>query len=268
MSASEIGWPEARRAASILFGPSGPAKLCEAGWRAELKRVFRERALHAHPDRAAVLGRSAAGLAREFRALNEALELLQRFDGAAPTRPEATAAPPRPAPPPTPAPPPGAARARSTPQASESVTPRRGSAAWRVQRQGEPRLPERRLRLVELLHHLGLIRSSDVGAAVAWQRAQRPSVGRLAQQFGFLDHAQVAAILAERLRAGPEAGRFATFAVARGQLTPFQRLVLLGQQRRQQRPIGAFFLERGLCTEAQLHALCERLLRHNLRHAA
>lgn len=245
-----IDSPQAQRAAVLLFGSA--AKLREPDWKSELKRAYRERVLQSHPDRAAALGRPAGVLEREFRAVNDAFELLQRVTGQLPPVPPA----------PAPAPP------QSTATRTRGGEARRGSAAWRQSSPGAGPLPARQLRLAELLHHLRLIRSADVAAAVAWQRAQRPMVGRLAESFGYLDRAAVAAILGARAREGASRERFAAFAVARGRLTPFQRLVVLGQQRREQRPIGVYFLERGLCTEAQLEEACATLLCHNLRHAA
>ncbi len=53
-----------------------------------------------------------------------------------------------------------------------------------------------------------------------------------------------------------------------GYLTPFQLLASLGQQLRLQRPIGEFFVERGLLLRDEIEAVRRRLIRHNARFAA
>ena len=260
-----LSWTQVVRAGTLLFGASFGDSADEGAWRTELKRVFRRRVLESHPDRAAVLGRPEGELLAEFHEVSAAFSLLEQL-GDAPL-------PARPRPPRSAAPPP-AAQVRAVPAAGparERVrrdSYRSAGVEARARRRVELPLPDRRLRLAEYLYYLGVVRSADVGAAIAWQRAQRPPVGRIAERFGYLAPSEVGRILKERLqqRAGNEP--FAAYAVAAGWLTPFQRLVLLGHQRRLQQPIGGWFVEQGLVTEAELRRHCAALTRHNLRHAA
>jgi hypothetical protein len=129
-------------------------------------------------------------------------------------------------------------------------------------------LPRRKLRLAEFLYYSGKVGWRDFVSAIAWQRAQRPAVGRIAMEFGFLDHRQVLEILERRRRL--DAGRppFGEVAVREGFLSSFQLLALLGQQLRLQRPIGQYFVERGLVTEPEIDDARAVIFHHNARCAA
>jgi hypothetical protein len=283
----EVSWDEVVRAGTVIFGPSFAERAEAGGWRRELRAAYRRRVLETHPDRAAALGRGEAELAREFRAVSEAYELLARLRaGPAP----APRAPPPPAarradrarPPPRPTErAPERPPQRPPPRPTERA-PERRAAAWSrtatapssASRATAPRsappparaagpLPARRLRLAELLYYAGRVGFRDLAGALAWQRAQRPSLGRLAVAQGFLTAAAVVELLSRRRAEGAAREPFGRFAVRRGYLTELQRLALLGRQQRAQRPIGRYFVERGLLTEAELEAARLLLFRHN-----
>jgi hypothetical protein len=105
----------------------------------------------------------------------------------------------------------------------------------------------------------------DLVASIAWQRAQRPPIGRIAVNFGFLEPEDVATLLDRRREAGRSGMPLGDFAVREGFLTPFQLLAVLGQQLRQQRPIGEFFVERGVLDATDIELVLRRILRHNAR---
>ncbi len=269
MQELSLSWSQVVRAGTVLFGASFGESADDGAWREELKRAYRRRVLESHPDRAQVLGRSEQELVDEFRQVQEAFSLLEQLrDAPLPPRPRAR--------PPTPpvvhvrVPPVVHVRvaAEPSPERVRRDATRSAGVEARARRRTDLPLPDRKLRLAEYLYYLGIVRSADVGAAVAWQRAQRPPVGRIAERFGYLQPSEVARILKDRLRQRDAHAPFATFAVAEGWLTPFQRLVLLGHQRRLQQPIGAWFVERGLVTDAELRRYCAALTRHNFRQAA
>jgi len=293
----EISWDEVLRAGVVIFGPTFASVAGAGGWRGELKRAYRRRVLETHPDRAASLGRSEAELNREFRDVAEAYELLAELRAGPPPRavPSARtapsqpttrarrtappqrqasprpaarradrASPPPPAPPPRERPPPrGAAwTARPAGRAPAAPPPASPRPAWRG-----AALPRRRLRIAEFLYYSGQVAWRDFVAAIAWQRSQRPAVGRIAVGFGFLEQLHVAEILERRRVEGAGAEPFGEFAVRRGYLTPYQLLAMLGQQLRLQRPIGRYFVERGLVSEQDLDAARVAVFRHNARQA-
>jgi len=131
-----------------------------------------------------------------------------------------------------------------------------------------PRLPRRRLRLAEYLYYSGRVGWQDFVAAVAWQRGQRPAMGRLAVELGLLGQRDVTDLLERRRREGAQAQPFGEFAVRRGFLTRSQLLAVVGRQKQGERRIGLYFVERGLLTAVELDGARLALFGHNARYAA
>jgi hypothetical protein len=239
MEAREITFDDVIRAGRVLFGPAFAAEA--GGWRERLRATYRRRALETHPDRARSLGRSEPELAREFRAVTDAYRLLSSLRagrGARDAAPATRRSPERPPPPRKP---------RSTPPED---------------------LPRRKLRFAEFLYYSGRVRWSDLAEAIAWQRTQRPPLGRIAVDYGFLAPDDPGVILERRREAGASAVLFGEWAVRLGYLTPFQLLAALGHQLRMQRPIGQFFVERRMIVPDEIADVRERILRHNARFSA
>jgi hypothetical protein len=260
----ELTFEDVLRAGRTLFGAAFAA---EAGsWRDTLKATYRRRAMETHPDRARSLGRAEVDLVREFRAVADAYRILSSLRAgplprAAP-RPHARPAErPRRAPRPPPRPVRAERAARPPPAA-----PRRASGAPRVRASVRPEdLPRRKLRLAEYLYYSGRVSWTELVEAIAWQRGQRPPLGRIAVDFGFLSPDDVGVILERRREAAANGVPFGEWAVRHGFLTSFQLLAALGQQLRRQRPIGGFFVERGLLEPEEIDELRRRILRHNAR---
>ena len=236
-------------AGRVLFGRSFSPN--RTGWRATLRDVYRRRALETHPDRARALGRPEAELAREFHAIAEAYRVLSAAArGPSSSRMRAATARASPRPPPT-----------ATPRESAA---RRGTAAPAPAAAREP-LPRRRLRLAEFLYYTGRIPWSAFVAAIVWQRAQRPRLGRIAVDLGFLAPPDVAAILARRRAEGALGEPFGEYALRTGFLTRLQLLAAVGRQGRLQRRIGEYFVERGLVDARTLDAARAELFGHNVQ---
>lgn len=136
---------------------------------------------------------------------------------------------------------------------------------WRHVTKARP-LPRRRVRLAEFLYYSGRISWAVMVEAITWQRLQRPAVGRIAVDFGFLTPLEVAKVIERRWRAGAAGVPFGEYALRIGAITPFERLAMIGRQTRLQRPIGQFFVERGLIGEEEFEDLRRQIVRHNLRH--
>jgi hypothetical protein len=270
----EVSWEQLVAAGTVLFGPGFASAIHAPAWRAELRAAWRRRVLETHPDRAAVLGRSEAELQREFRAVSEAFALLESYAGAAGATPAAQR--PRAGPVVTPSPPRGTVR----PPPPRSAGPRRPAeppprapprppmppVAEAAEGSG-PRLPRRRLRLAEYLYYSGRVGWQDYVAAVAWQRGQRPAIGRLAVELGLLGQRDVSDLLERRRRDGAQAEPFGEFAVRRGFLTRSQLLAVVGRQKQGERRIGQYFMERGLLNTLELDAARLALFGHNARYA-
>jgi hypothetical protein len=130
---------------------------------------------------------------------------------------------------------------------------------------GVDELPPRRLRFAEYLYYAGRVPWTAFVEAIAWQRRQRPAVGRIAVDWGFLEARDVAEILERRRVAAAQRIPFGEFAVRLGYLTSFQLLALLGRQLRLQQRIGAFFVERGYIAADEIDGLRWRIALHNAR---
>lgn len=258
----ERSWDGVLDAGRVLFGARAETVLGGRGWRRELKRAYRRRALETHPDRARSLGRAESELAREFRAVVAAYQLLM----AAPERLPARSRGRPPAPRSTPRREPPAGRARPARDEAPATPDRRRSRKAAGSRGTGIGLPQRRLRLAEFLFYSGRIPFEALVEGLAWQRRQRPPVGRIAVESGYLTQAQVLEVMERRLRSGDVFVPFAEYATRIGLLTPFARLAVLGRQRKRQRRIGRFFAERGWVTEEELDAARGEMLMHNLRH--
>jgi predicted CopG family antitoxin len=254
-------------AGRVLFGSGFAA---EHDWHGRLKTTYRRRAFETHPDRAGSLGRDPSELAREFSELTEAYRFLSGLRPVAPPRPEPrTAARPS-------EPSPRASRPAATASSAEhrhaerapppeSEARRSASAPPRARHEVRERrpLPRRRLRFAEFLYYTGRASFSELVEAIVWQRRQRPNLGRIAVEFGFLEEDEVAEILKRRGREASHSVLFGEFAVRTGFLTPFQLLAALGRQKRLQKPIGEFFIERGIIERGEIAEICRRIFSHN-----
>jgi hypothetical protein len=124
-------------------------------------------------------------------------------------------------------------------------------------------LPHRTLLFAEFLYYSGRASWRNLVEAVAWQRRQRPAIGRIAVEWGHLSDEEVREILDRRRREGSGGEPFGEFARRRGFLSAAQLLALLGRQRRLQRRIGQFFVETGIVSEREIPSLDHDLSRHN-----
>jgi hypothetical protein len=251
-------------AGRVLFGPAFRAD--GQGWRADLKTTYRRRALETHPDRARSTGRAEVDLAAEFRRVADAYRVLSQLAAgpvpAPAARPEPasrTASRRRPAP----------ERARPPPAAEPPARARRADVpGHRIRYSVHPdELPRRKLRLAEYLYYSGRVPWTAFVEAIAWQRRQRPPVGRIAVDWGFLDPDDVGRIMEERRVRDAQGVPFGEFAVRLGYLTSFQLMAVLGRQLRMQRRIGEFFVQNGFLEPEDLDEVRRRLARHNARFA-
>jgi hypothetical protein len=221
-------------ALDLLFGANHPVRSKGDDFRQEVRDAFRRRALETHPDRAQALGRSEKSLAEDFRRILEAYQVLSREEAA-------------------PAPRPVAQRCRERASRPPQDHIHRAS------------LPHRQLLFAEFLYYSGRASWRNLVEAVAWQRRQRPAIGRIAVEWGHLSDEDVREILDQRRREGSGGEPFGEFARRRGFLTATQLLALLGRQRRLQRRIGQFFVESGIVAEGEIPSLDDDLSRHNAR---
>ncbi len=258
--------PDLHQACIVLFGPEGADPRFLHNLSVErLRRVYRQRVKQCHPDRAHAMGRRAATLTLEFKRVAHSYQSLlawlarpKRQHRQAPAQRRRSARSWRRATAPN------AERARQAHQEtktdSHSASGRQPKAeAARHRRPGQ--LPNRRLFLAEYLYHRGLVSYQQLIAALVWQRRQRPLFGQLAVEWGYLSKELVQQVISAQ-QAGE---RFGDCARRLGLLSIFQHYALIGKQRSMQQPIGQWFIQHDVCTEAQIDTSVEQLKEHN-RH--
>jgi len=119
--------------------------------------------------------------------------------------------------------------------------------------------PTIELKLGLYLYYRGVVSYQEVVRALMWQRDMRPPLGDFARQWGWLNEADVSAILA----ATDIVGSFGERAVAVGLLTQSQLNLILLHQKSMQQPIGSYFVSRALLSELTLRQHLRDLARHN-----
>jgi len=239
---------EIERACAQLLGADFCAR---PGWRRSLdphllKRAFRERVFAVHPDRACSLGIPASILQERFVRLQRCYDQLLQFL----SRPAAVGK--------------GSSPNRTAPTHSPRTTspkPPAVSTFYLGQR------PSRCLKLGEFLCYDGHITQQDLFSAIRWQSRQRPRVGEIAVSFGYLDAAGINHLLELRQEARKLHEPLAEFARNQGYLSHFQWLAVLGRQRRLQKPIGDYWIERKHFTARQLAELVRDQRQHNWYYA-
>jgi AcrR family transcriptional regulator len=222
-----------------------------------LKSVFRRKAHRLHPDRAAALGAHAPTLTRRFRELDGAyrllLEALDRAGGRLFVPPHHPAEPRRrwiPEP----------LRYRSPEPTRPRPAPQHADPGPEVHLRPQGTVPRRRLRFAQYLYHSRIIDWTTLCDALRWQCRLRPRIGDIARRLRYLTHDDVCEIL--RHRGADE--RFGEAALRLRKLDARRLLVLLGNQQLLDRPIGGYFVERGILTRGELQELLRRHIVHNI----
>lgn len=132
----------------------------------------------------------------------------------------------------------------------------RGSASGQ-----QPRIPDIELQFGMYVYYSGKISYQDLIQGLLWQRRQRPALGSIARQWGWLTEAQVSSILMHH----GHSMRFGKKAIELRLLKAQQVEALLACQKSQQQPLGHFFVVRGLLSQRETETLARQLERHNSR---
>ena len=230
----------------VLGGPAASRAYLSRLDQRTLKTAFRRRAHELHPDKARAVGLPERALAQRFHELKRAYDFLESMLGAGdaifldsprpPVRPAAPTAAPAP---------------RTTRRARESI---RHLGA----------IPRRRPRFAQYLYYAGEIDWDMLVAAMRWQHRTRPRIGEIARQMSFLSPEDICDILRRKLADE----RFGEAALRLQRLDRLGLFAVLARQRRFDRPIGRFFVERHVLTPAGLAEQLDRHWVHNLQCAA
>lgn len=240
--------------ADMTFKASGPS-FYRLGM-VDIKKEYRKKALLLHPDRSELLGENRRTLEEKFKQINHAYGILKSEfqDKYFILRVKSVPRPVRARQPETPA--------RETRNGfSHREAPAQKNSGKEFFYIGNS-LPRRSLRLGEYLFCRRLISWETLIKAIAWQYRHRPRLGEIALDLDYLTHRDIREILKKKCLNEP----FGQAAVRLGFLNDYRCLVLLGRQRRYGVPLGRFFLDRGIVTEAELERYVQENRLHNLRY--
>jgi len=139
-----------------------------------------------------------------------------------------------------------------------------GSKSTQPRKQQKPhsrssKVPSIPLEFGMFTYYQGKVSYQQLIEALVWQRRQRPTLGVIAQKWGWLSEAKVAQILGHR----GHAVRFGKKAIELGYLKPHQVEELLKNQRSLQQRIGEYFIGKGLMTEEEAEQISQSLTNHN-----
>ncbi len=207
---------------------------------AGLKAAYRQKAKEAHPDRFNDL----APLDQQqktafFQEVNQAYDLLRSFFS---DREEASERP----------------KPKPTARKSRAKTAANSAAKHNAFR----RVPERTLEFGQYLYNRGLITYIQLIEALVWQRKQRPSIGQLAVNFGWLKSDDTDRVTRTR---GTTYNRFGERAIKLGLLSSGQVQVLLKHQRNLHQKLGEYFIEHKILAKGEVEHLAQKLAEHNQR---
>jgi len=94
-----------------------------------------------------------------------------------------------------------------------------------------------------------------------WQRKQRPRLGEMARQQGWLNFGDVSTVLRHSTSRNP----FGKTARQLGLLSDSQIHSLVWRQKRMQKKFGEYFVEKKMFSDQQLVNLLTEFRRHNIR---
>jgi hypothetical protein len=239
-----------QNACKALFGPDtcvSPAFLLSLKPNT-IKTAFRKKAKETHPDLFASHDPAVQRRQAEmFRVVNDAYDIIRRYcerRDRSQVRAFRRASNPQPAPPP-----PARTAATRTFRVDEHGWLYRGI------------VPERRLEIGRYLYYRGKVPYYVLLRALAWQMRQRPVLGAIAKQWGWLNDDQIRIILGQR----SVVSRFGQRALQLGMLSSYQARLLVAYQRTLQKKLGQYFIEHGHLTQQEMDDLVQDLARHNAR---
>ncbi len=223
------------KAFNLLFSPKGGCTLEEIEHLdlPSLRNAFRRKALATHPDRARHLGQDRELLTEKFKEITDSFERLYSFveRNSASSRIEPPRNPVR----------------RDRPRPSENRTTRQGT------------IPNQELMLGQYLYYTGRISYRMLLDAVYWQRNQRARYGTIARNWKIITSKDIMSIL--KLRRGKE--KFGECAMRLGFIDNNQHNAIIKNQMCCQRPIGEYFVSKGIIASGELEVILQRLNIHN-----
>jgi hypothetical protein len=120
-------------------------------------------------------------------------------------------------------------------------------------------VPNIEVKIGRYLYFRGVTSFQSIFKALRWQREQRPSIGALARQWGWLDDEMIRTILSTR----HIPGLFGERALAMGVLTIKQQRKLVFYQQSLHQRLGIYFVVNGMVNEKEMEILARERILHN-----
>jgi len=122
-----------------------------------------------------------------------------------------------------------------------------------------PFLPKDELLIGQYLFYSNMISLNSLIEAVHWQRNQRPSFGKIALEWNIITQDDIISIL----RNMRPREKFGHCAFRMGLINSFQYRAILARQQNAQKPIGEYFVKRGLISREELGVMLNQVKIHN-----
>ncbi|MCK5544170.1 MAG: molecular chaperone DnaJ, partial [Desulfobulbaceae bacterium] len=133
------------------------------------------------------------------------------------------------------------------------------NSVWDAEKLYRGPLPSRRLLLGHYLYYSGIINWRTIIKALVWQRTNRPRLGEIGRNFGWLSETDIPTILKTR----KPSKKFGQSAIDLGLLTKIQLKMIIFQQKRLQKKIGEYFTKSRILTHTQLYTYINECRQHN-----
>jgi len=114
----------------------------------------------------------------------------------------------------------------------------------------------------EYLYYSGIIPWKTIIEALVWQYRQRPRVGEIAVEMSYIDRDTIIKVIKNmRFRE-----KFGETCLRMGFLTQFQLNIIIGNQKKIDKPIGKYFIEQNCLSQNEIIKLLEENRKHNLKY--
>ncbi|MEA2103156.1 MAG: DnaJ domain-containing protein [Candidatus Cloacimonadota bacterium] len=198
-----------------------------------IKKAFRRKAKYFHPDKSKVFGINERELTSKFQIINEAynllLDLLDQKDKII------------------------------VRIISKSSTDNYTQDFSILKRFYNGNLPKRKLRFAEFLFYSKVINFHSMIKAIVWQRKNRPIVGKLGVQLGYMTQNDIRFIIRNR----QYSEQFGQTAARLGLISPYQLRVILRKQKKFKCLIGEYFTNEKIITHFEIGRLLYEHRKHN-----
>ena len=213
-------------ACQILFSPYG--NRCSVDFvkslnTSTLKKAYRRKALETHPDRCEALGVDKTVLSEKFRKVKTAYEVLKPVTS------------------------------------GDKITILQQEKKTKPDVFYSGTMPLNELRLGQFLYYSGAISWKTLIDAISWQHRGKPLYGQIARDWGMLSSEEIQRIMKCK-NTGEKIGEYAR---AKGYLSLFQHLAIMGKQKKTRALFGEFFIRRGIYSRRQMDAVVKNVRRHN-----